>query len=107
MKKICILGYKFYEYEKEIIDSFSKKYNVIFIDYSINFFEFFLCKVFGKYLKNYILNKKISKKIETDVDILFCMSGKELSKENMIYIFKIIPKSKKILYLWDDCKRVQ
>ena len=35
MKTICILGYKFYGYEKEIVEELKKKYKIIFVDYSL------------------------------------------------------------------------
>ena len=48
MKTICILGYKFYGYEKEIVEEFKKKYKVIFVDYNLNLFEKFISKFLKK-----------------------------------------------------------
>lgn len=108
MKTICILGYKFYGYEKEIIEELEKKYKVIFIDYGINIFEFFLIKIFRKRIKAYLINKKIEKQLINikNIDILFSISGKEITLNNIKFLEKNYNIKLKILYLWDNLERV-
>ena len=83
-KNIIIIGYKFFGYELEIIEELEKKYQVKFIDISMNFIEkvflrlvyFFLNKYFFTFEK-FLIRKKIKllKKINSkeEIDILFLL----------------------------------
>lgn len=108
MRKIYILGSYFYGYEKEIINELEKKYEVIFVNYRLNIFEFFICKIFGKKFKEFIINQKIKKKLENQlIDFLLVIGGQDLYKKNMLYIIKNNRIRRKILYLWDNIERVK
>ena len=106
MKTICILGYKFYGYEKEIVEELKKKYKIIFVDYNLNLFEKFISK-FLKKIRVYLINKKIKKQLKIkDIDILLSISGKEIYFGNIKFLEKEYKIKKKILYLWDNIARV-
>ena len=106
MKTVCILGYKFYGYEKEIVEELKKKYKIIFIDYDLNLFETLISK-FLKKIRVYLINKKIKKQLKIkDIDILLSISGKEIYFGNMKFLEKEYNIKKKILYLWDNIIRV-
>ena len=51
MKKIIIIGYPFYGYEKEIQEELRKKYEVYFIDISLNIYELNISKIRRIYKK--------------------------------------------------------
>lgn len=114
---ILMLSYNFYGYDKEIIEELEKNNNLVKnIDLSLNILESVylnLVRIFidniarEKHLSN-IIGKKIKKGIENyneNIDILFVVGGNDLDSENFRTLEKLIPKAKKILYLWDDIKR--
>ena len=106
MKTVCILGYKFYGYEKEIVEELKKKYKIIFIDYDLNLFETLISKFFKKN-RVYLINKKIKKQLKIkDIYILLSISWKEIYFGNMKFLEKEYNIKKKILYLWDNIIRV-
>lgn len=108
MKKVYILGSHFYGYEKEIINGFKKNYKVVFINYRLNTLEFFICKIFGKRFKEFIINQKIKKNLKNQlIDFLLVVGGQDLYKKNILYIIKNSIIRKKILYLWDNIERVK
>lgn len=108
MKKIYILGSSFYGYEQEIINELKKKYDVTFINYRLNLFEFFLCKILGKKVKKIIIKQKLKQKLKQKmIDIILVIGGQEIYKENILYLKKNYEVKKYILYLWDNIDRVK
>lgn len=118
-KNIIIIGYKFFGYELEIIEELEKKYQVKFIDISMNFIEkvflrlvyFFLNKYFFTFEK-FLIRKKIKllKKINSkeEIDILFVLAySYNLDQIFFSYMKENLKIRKKILYVWDTIRVIK
>lgn len=118
MKKILYIGDKFYGYENEIIEEFSKYGKVFPIFTNIDKKHLIICKILSsiflsKKAKEYlelIKIKNISNQLESlnlvKIDILFCIPNGYTSKEQLNFIkSKIFKIDKKILYFWDTLNK--
>lgn len=105
---ILIVGNEFYDYQNGIIECLKEKgYEADFIslDYKRNLMSRIVNKLIGKYLYNRNDLNKLYKHIQNNnYDVLFVIVGNTISKS---FLKKINNKKIiKILYLWDDIKRV-
>lgn len=112
MKKIIIIGYPFYGYEKEIQEEVKKKYEVYFVDISLNFFERNISRIKRTYkninyeiIRDRFVEQKI-KKLEAlnkgiEYDFVLVLGYYKLPIEYFNYIKTKMKVKKIFLYIWD------
>lgn len=103
MKKIIFVGYRFYGYEKEILEELNKRYEVYFIDITLNTLE----KILYKFFKFNIIRKKIKKINKSKYDILLCFQDNKFGTKELELLKTTIKFDRAILYIWDDLLRVK
>lgn len=119
MKKLIFMGSYFYGYEQEIINELKKDHEVLYINMipsTLKLICFNILKqIFGKNIYEFFLIKEVNKRIikklksssETDFDTLLVIGWGLLSKVNLKTIEEKVNIQKKILYLWDNKKKLK
>ena len=114
MNKILFVTIHFREYIDRIKNAIESEMNssvdVIFCDYENYWLNLIIKKLFGnnfeKKIRHHILNKQFSEIPDNFYDFIFVLVGRGLDCKKFCSFMQRQQKAKKVLYLWDDIKRV-
>lgn len=114
-KRVLFLSIEFYDYTNKIIDAIEKM-DLIVDSYVLKYPNNFINRIINKFdkLNSYNKRKMLKQQIryfnsiqDNHYDIIFVLVGRYLDSRIFENFLKTQLNARKILYLWDDVKRIE